>query len=45
MGLTYEALKQIDLARKAFETVIERHPAAYEAILARQRIDALKGKD
>jgi tol-pal system protein YbgF len=44
MGLTYESLKQLDLARKAFETVIQRHPTSYEAILARQRLDSLKGK-
>ena len=37
MGLTYEALKQLDLARKAFETVIQKYPTAYEAILAKQR--------
>jgi tol-pal system protein YbgF len=44
MGLTYEALKQVDLARKAFETVSEKYPTAYEAILAKQRLDSLKGK-
>jgi tol-pal system protein YbgF len=44
MGLTYEALKQLDLARKAFETVSEKYPTAYEAILAKQRLDSLKGK-
>jgi tol-pal system protein YbgF len=44
MGLTYDALKQPDLARKAFETVIQKYPSAYEAILAKQRLDGLKGK-
>jgi tol-pal system protein YbgF len=44
MGLTYEALKQFDLARKAFETVIQKFPSSYDAILARQRLDSLKGK-
>jgi len=45
LGLTYEALKQNDLARKAFETVIQKYPASSDAILARQRLDSLKGKD
>ena len=44
MGLAYTELKQFDLARKAFESVIEQYPTAYEAILAKQRMDGLKGK-
>ena len=44
LGLTYEALKQYDPARKAFETVIQKYPNAYEAILAKQRLDSTKGK-
>jgi tol-pal system protein YbgF len=44
MGLAYTELKQIDLARKAFEAVIQNYPTAYEAILAKQRLDGLKGK-
>ncbi len=44
LGLTYEALKQVDLARKAFETVTQKYPTAYEAILAKQRLDALNRK-
>jgi tol-pal system protein YbgF len=44
MGLAYTELKQFDLARKAFESVIEKYPTAYEAILAKQRLDGLKGK-
>jgi TolA-binding protein len=44
MGVTYEALKQVDLARKSFETVTQKYPAAYEAILAKQRLDALNRK-
>jgi tol-pal system protein YbgF len=44
MGLAYTELKQVDLARKAFESVIEKYPSAYEAILAKQRLDGLKGK-
>jgi tol-pal system protein YbgF len=44
MGLAYTELKQLDLARKAFEAVIEKYPTAYEAILAKQRLDGLKGK-
>jgi tol-pal system protein YbgF len=44
MGLTYTELRQNDPARKAFETVIQKYPTAYEAILAKQRLDSLKGK-
>jgi tol-pal system protein YbgF len=44
MGVTYEAQKQLDLARKSFETVTQKYPAAYEAILAKQRLDALNRK-
>jgi tol-pal system protein YbgF len=44
MGLAYTELKQLDLARKAFEAVIQTYPTAYEAILAKQRLDGLKGK-
>ena len=44
LGLTYEALKQPDPARKAFETVTQKYPSAYEAILAKQRLDALNRK-
>lgn len=39
LGMTLEALKQPDAARKAFETVIQKYPTAYEAILAKQRLD------
>lgn len=42
MGIAYEELKQADLARKAFETVVQKYPTAYEAILAKQRLQ--KGK-
>lgn len=41
MGVTYEALKQPDLARRAYETVLKNHQSSNEAILARQRIDVL----
>jgi len=44
MGLAYTELREIDLARKAFETVSQKYPTAYEAILAKQRLDSLKGK-
>ena len=44
LGLTYEALKQVAEARKAFETVTQKYPTAYEAILAKQRLDALNRK-
>lgn len=42
MGITYQELKQVDLARKAFETVVQKYPSAYEAILAKQRLEKVK---
>jgi tol-pal system protein YbgF len=44
LGLTYTDLKQPDLARRAFETLAQKYPAAPEAILAKQRLDALNRK-
>lgn len=44
LGLTYTDLKQPDLARRAFETVTQKYPTAPEAILAKQRLDALNRK-
>jgi tol-pal system protein YbgF len=41
VGLSYEALKLPDLARKAYETVQKTHPGSNDAILAKQRLDAL----
>lgn len=39
LGMTLEALKQTDAARQAFETVVQKYPTAYEAILAKQRLE------
>ena len=44
MGLAYTELRELDLARKAFETVIQKYQTAPEATLSKQRLDALKGK-
>jgi tol-pal system protein YbgF len=44
LGVTLDALKQVDAARKAFETLMQKYPTASEAILAKQRLDSLKGK-
>ena len=41
LGLSYEGLKQIDLAKKAYETAIQKFPTAFDTQLARQRLDAL----
>ena len=41
LGLTYKQLKQLDLARKAFETVMQSYPSAPEATLAKQALDRL----
>jgi tol-pal system protein YbgF len=44
MGLAYTELRELDLARKAFETVIQKYQTAPEATLSKQRLDAWKGK-
>jgi TolA-binding protein len=44
LGLTYEALKQYQPARSAFETVIKNHGATSEAQLARQSLVRLQDK-
>lgn len=44
LGLTYTDIKQPDLARRAFETLAQKYPTAPEAILAKQRLDALNRK-
>jgi tol-pal system protein YbgF len=41
IGQAYEALKQPEPARKAYEAVIKNHPGAFEAVLAKQRLDLL----
>ncbi len=41
LGLSYEGLKQPELARRAYETVIKSHPNAFDAQLAKQRLDGL----
>ena len=41
LGLSYEGLKQIDLAKRAYETAIKNFPSAFDTQLARQRLDAL----
>jgi tol-pal system protein YbgF len=43
MGLAYVGLKQPDLARKAFETVLKEHPRAIEVTtLAKQALERIK---
>jgi tol-pal system protein YbgF len=45
LGLSYEQLKQLDFARRAYETVIKNFPTAVgDAQLAKQRLDALSKK-
>ena len=41
LGLTYEQLKQADLARKAYKTVTKSHEGTIEANLARQGLERL----
>ena len=44
LGLSYEGLKQPELARRDYETVIKLHPSAPDATLAKQRLDGLVKK-
>ena len=44
LGLSYEGLKQPELARRAYETVMKDHPASPDATLAKQRLDSLTKK-
>lgn len=45
LGLSYEGMKQPELARRAYETLIRDHPTAIgDAALAKQRLDALNRK-
>ena len=41
MGLSYVALKQPDLARKAYETILEQYASSPEHTLAKQALDRL----
>jgi tol-pal system protein YbgF len=44
LGLTYEQLRQFDLARKAWETMQQKYPSIPEAFLAKQGLERIKGK-
>ena len=41
LGISYQALKQDDLARKAFEVVMKNHDRSPEASLAKQALDRM----
>ena len=41
LGVTYQQLKQDELARKAFEVVMTNHPSTPEASLAKQALDRM----
>jgi tol-pal system protein YbgF len=45
LGLTYEALKQPDNARKAFETVVQKYASSSDAVLAQQALERLKRRE
>ena len=45
LGLTYEALKQPDNARKAFETVVQKYPNSSDGVMAQQALERLKRRD
>ena len=41
LGGTYEQLKQVDNAKKAYETVVQKYPASFQATLASQALQRL----
>jgi TolA-binding protein len=46
LGQSYEGLKQVDLARRAYETLLKTFPSDISyAQLARQRLDSLTRKE
>ena len=45
LGLSYEGLKQVDLARRAYETLLKGFPADVSSQLAKQRLDSLNKKE
>jgi tol-pal system protein YbgF len=44
LGQTYEQLKQIDNARRAYDTLVQRFPNTFQANQARQALDRLNRK-
>ena len=45
LGQSYEALKQVDLARRAYETLLKDYPNDMTySLLARQRLDSFTRK-
>jgi len=41
LGATYEQLKQLDAAKKAYETVVQKYPASFQATQASQALQRL----
>ncbi len=44
LGLTYEAMKQLEQARRVFETVIKNHSNTQFATLAQQALVRVRDK-
>ena len=44
LGQTYEQLKQVDAAKKAYETVVQKYPANFQATQASQALQRLNRK-
>ena len=42
LGQTYEQLKQLDTAKKAYETVVKKYPASFQATQASQAISRME---
>jgi tol-pal system protein YbgF len=42
LGQTYEQLKQLDTAKKAYETVVQKYSSSFQATQASQALDRMK---
>jgi TolA-binding protein len=44
LGQTYEQMKQVDAAKKAYQTVMQKYPASFQATQANQAFQRLTGR-
>jgi TolA-binding protein len=44
LGQTYEQMKQVDAAKKAYQTVMQKYPASFQATQANQALQRLTGR-
>jgi tol-pal system protein YbgF len=44
LGQTYEALKQVDMAKRAYDTVMQKYPTSFQATQAKNALDRMGRK-